>query len=68
MIEKLWNPYVAAWYPGGKDDPNLALFRFNADEAKIWKDGSSLVAGVLALFGKDPGKSYEDNVAEVSLR
>lgn len=68
MIDKLWNPYVAAWYEGGKDDPKLALFRFDPTEAKIWKDGSSLVAGVLALFGRDPGKDYQDNTAEVSLR
>ena len=22
-IERLWNPFVAAWFKGGKDDPNL---------------------------------------------
>ena len=27
MIDRLWNPYVAAWYEGGKDDPTLALLR-----------------------------------------
>src|SRR4051812_6862519 len=27
MIETLWNPYVAAWFEGGKDDPKLQLLR-----------------------------------------
>ena len=67
-IDELWNPMVAAWYEGGKDDPKLRLLRFDPSEAKIWLDGSSLVAGVLALLGRDPKKDYQDNVAEVSLR
>lgn len=67
-IDELWNPHVAAWYEDGKDDPKLRLLRFDPQEAKIWLDGSSLVAGVLALFGRDPKKDYQDNVAEVSLR
>src|SRR3954452_294247 len=27
-IDRLWNRFVAAWYPGGKEDPNLQLLRF----------------------------------------
>ena len=27
-IDRLWNPFAAAWYEGGKDDPQLALLRF----------------------------------------
>ena len=67
-IDRLWNPHVAAWYEEGRDDPKLRLLRFDPAEAKIWLDGSSLVAGVLALFGRDPKASYDDNAAEVSLR
>ena len=67
MVEKLWNPFVAAWYEGGKDDPKLALLRFEAETAEIWENGSSLVAGVKALFGVDPKKSYKDKVAHVDL-
>lgn len=68
VIERLWNPFVAAWFKGGKDDPNLALLRFDAERAEIWLDEYSLVAGVKMLFGIDPKKDYKDKVAEVSLR
>ena len=67
-IDRLWNKYVAAWYEGGKDDPKLLLLRMDLQHAKIWKDGSSLVAGFLSILGRDPKKDYQDNVADVSLR
>ncbi len=67
-IDRLWNRFVAAWYEGGKDDPNLALLRLNAESAEIWLDASSLVAGIKLLFGADPKEDYKDNVAKVSLQ
>jgi len=35
-IDKFWNPVVAAWYPGGKDDPALTLIRFDGDDGRVW--------------------------------
>ena len=35
-IDKYWNPMVAAWFPEGKDDPNLILLRFVATNAEVW--------------------------------
>lgn len=67
VVDRLWNPFVAAWYEEGKDDPKLALLRFDPDEAQIWRNGSSLVAGVKALLGVDPKNDYQDNVADVRL-
>lgn len=68
MIERLWNPYVAAWYEGGKDDPKLQLIRFDADHAQVWLNENSLVAGVKLLLGADPKKEYADKTADVDLR
>jgi general stress protein 26 len=68
MIDRLWNPFVAAWYDQGKDDPKLALLRMDLNHAKIWREGNSLAAGFLALLGRDPKKDYQDNVTEGPLR
>jgi general stress protein 26 len=68
VIDRLWNPYVAAWFERGKDDPKLALLRFDAERAEIWQDASSLVSGIMLMFGADPKQDYRDKVAEVSLR
>ena len=67
VIDRLWNPYIAAWYEGGKDDPELTLLRFDPAEAEIWIDGSSLFAGLRVLLGSDPKQDYKDNIAKVSL-
>jgi general stress protein 26 len=67
-IDRLWNPFIAAWFEGGKDDPKLALLRLDAERAEIWLDGSSVVAGIKMLFGADPKREYKDQVAEVALR
>lgn len=65
-IDRLWNRFVAAWYDG-KDDPKIALIRLDPENAEIWIDASSLVAGIKMLLGIDPKKDYEDKVAEVPL-
>lgn len=66
-IERLWNPYVAAWFEGGKNDPKLALLRFDASEAEVWLNENSLLAGVKLLLGIDPKKDYQGKVANVDL-
>jgi len=67
-IDRLWNRYVAAWFPRGKDDAKLALLRLDCDSAEIWVDASSLVAGLKLLLGADPKEEYKDKVAQVRLR
>lgn len=66
MIEKLWNPFIAAWFDG-KNDPKLALLRFEAEHGEIWLNENSVLAGVRMLFGADPTQEYEDKVAKVRL-
>lgn len=67
VIDRLWNPYVEAWFEGGKDDPKLTLLRFDPDRAEIWLDASSVVSGIKMLLGYDPKQEYKDNVAKVDL-
>lgn len=66
-IDRLWNPFIAAWFEG-KDDPKLRLLRMDAPEAYVWLNENSLVAGVKLLMGRDPKESYEDKAGEVDLR
>lgn len=35
-IERFWNPVVAAWFPDGKDDPNLTFLRLDPADAQLW--------------------------------
>jgi len=36
IVDRFWNPVVAAWYPDGKDDPHLRLIRFDLADARVW--------------------------------
>ncbi|GHC66640.1 pyridoxamine 5'-phosphate oxidase family protein [Neogemmobacter tilapiae] len=66
MIEALWNPFIAAWYEG-KEDPKLALLRFDPDQAQVWFDANSLFAGIKMLLGIDPKQDYQDKTATIRL-
>lgn len=53
-IERLWNPAASAFF-SGKDDPNVAVMRFDATDGQYWDSPSgrlgSLVAMVKAAVG-----------------
>jgi general stress protein 26 len=66
-LDRLWNRFVAAWFEGGKDDPNLQLIRFEPEQGQIWLNEHQTVAGIKILLGRDPKKDYKDKVAQVRL-
>ena len=68
VIDRLWNRFVAAWFEGGKNDPKLALLRFDAVHAESWLSELEHLAGIKLLLGADPKEEYKDKVAEVDFR
>ena len=43
-IEEYWSEFAHAWFPKGKEDPNLTLIRFDVEEAEFWDSPSSAIA------------------------
>ena len=35
-LEQFWNAHIAAWYPDGKDDPELTMLCFEPHDADVW--------------------------------
>ncbi len=66
-IDRLWNPFVAAWFKDGKDDADLVLLRFDMDSAEIWSDASSAIAGLKIILGVDPKADYSKKVTKVEF-
>lgn len=68
-IDRYWNPIVAAWYPGGKDDPHLTLLRFEADDGRIWVSKSGPVRFLFEVAKANLTKTLPDagGVADVNL-
>ena len=40
-LEEFWSSVVSAWYPEGKDDPNLTMLQFIPADAGIWASTDS---------------------------
>lgn len=40
-IKDLWNPMYKAWFPGGEDDPEIAVMRVDVRTADYWEASSS---------------------------
>lgn len=59
-IERYWNPEVAAWYPGGKDDPSLILLRLDSSDAAVWLVEGGLVKYAVELVRANAGKTTPD--------
>jgi len=43
-IEELWNPMHMAWFPEGKEDPEIRVMRVAVETAEYWDAPSNAVA------------------------
>lgn len=70
IIDRHWNPVLAAWYPGGKDDPNLTLLRFDADDGRVWVSDGGLFKFAYEIAKANATKTLPDagGVADVNLQ
>lgn len=66
MIDKLWDRHVEAWFPEGKQDPNLALLRFDIDSAELWETDMSAGGVLKMLFGGTIKRDEEGSHARVA--
>lgn len=40
-INELWQPHLKAWFPKGKEDPNVALLKVIPKKAEYWDSNSN---------------------------
>ena len=63
-IDKYWTPIAKAWFPEGKDDPNLTLIKVIPHEAEYWdSDSNKIVVGIKMLSTLVTGKEDIDEGA-----
>jgi general stress protein 26 len=48
-IERFWSASVSAWFPKGKDDPNLILMRLDPVDAQLWLSNRGPIAYPLEI-------------------
>jgi len=47
--EALWTKFAQAWFPGGVDDPDLALVRVTVSHAHYWNVGENKLTQLLVM-------------------
>jgi general stress protein 26 len=52
-LDKQWSNFVEAWFPGGKDDPNLLMLRMDLGNAEIWSGELGMLATAKMALGMD---------------
>jgi general stress protein 26 len=62
-IDELWNPVVEAWFPDGKDSPNVGLLFVESDTAEYWDTPGGRIASALA-FAKSRVTGERPDVGE----
>lgn len=70
IIDRFWNPVLAAWYPEGKDDPALTILRFDADDGRVWVSEGGLLKFAFEIAKANITKTIPDagGVADVNLQ
>lgn len=48
-IDELWSPFHKAWFPEGKEDPNIVVIRVDVDSVEYWEAASSKMVQVAGL-------------------
>ena len=66
-LEKQWNNIVEAWFPGGKDDPNLLMMRMELGQAEIWNSDLGVLTTAKMLMGKDVRGEAREEHTETTL-
>jgi len=52
-LDQFWSPIIEAWFPKGKDDPNLLLLRMDLGQAEIWNSDLGFIDNLKMLLGFD---------------
>lgn len=66
-FEEEWSNFVAAYFPGGKDDPNLLMLRMDLGTAEIWNADMGLFNTAKMALGKDIREEAAERHAETTL-
>lgn len=50
LVDEMWDDSVAAYFDGGKDDPEVALLHVRAESAEYWDTPGGKVTALLAFL------------------
>jgi general stress protein 26 len=66
-LDKQWSTFVEAWFPGGKDDPNLLMLRLDLGDASIWASEMGVLGTAKMALGMDVRDDVKGQKVETNL-
>jgi general stress protein 26 len=66
-LDKEWSNFVEAYFPRGKDDPNLLMLRMDLTDAEIWTTDIGLATTVKMALGQDVRNETREEHTETAL-
>jgi general stress protein 26 len=66
-LDQEWSKFVEAYFPRGKDDPNLLMLRMDLADAEIWTTDVGLTTKVKMALGHDVREETREQHAETAL-
>lgn len=68
-IKDKWSPFVKAWFPGGAEDPNLALLKIIPEDINYWDaESGKMVSFLKIIVGAVSGKPALSSDAHGKLK
>lgn len=59
-IDELWNPFYKAWFPDGKEDPNIRVLKVSVEQAEYWDSSASAIVHLVGfLKALATGEQYD---------
>ena len=66
-LDKQWSNMTEAWFPGGKNDPNLLFVRMDLGDASIWSGELGVLGTAKMFMGIDVRDEVKGSFAETTL-
>lgn len=66
-LDRQWSSQIEAWYPQGKQDPNLLLLRMDLGRAEIWNADLGVIDEVKMMLGFDVRGEAKDEHTTTAL-
>ena len=61
-VDELWSAPAAIWFEGGRDDPSIALLRFDPTDAQIWASTTSALKFGYEMVRKTMDSDHEPDL------
>jgi general stress protein 26 len=66
-LDKEWSNFVEAYFPRGKDDPQLLMLRMDLADAEIWTTDIGLTTTIKMALGRDVREDTREQHTETAL-